>query len=287
MERPHISPTDEVISGGFVTWGRQPLSRDCIRVVNWNAERGLQFPAILDFLRATEADLILLQEVDLNARRTKYRDVARELARSLHLNYVFGKEFQELGSGSGLSPAYHGLATLSPWPLSNGQIIRFERQSSFWKPRWYVPQIVLFQRRLGGRIALVTEALIHGRSFLTYNLHLESQGRDVLRLQQLREALGDAIRHRESSLVIVGGDFNLNAGDGDVAQMLHNAGFHDAVRLPGFPTTPARAPFKRARCIDWIYASDGLRSEGQVHDTVRASDHHPVSATFKICRRHD
>ncbi len=275
---------DDVIAGGFRTVRTGPWSRDYVRVVNWNIERGLQFPGILDFLRAAEADLILLQEVDLNARRTQHRDVARELAGSLHLNYVFGKEFLELGAGSGRSPAHHGQATLSPWPLSNGRIIRFEHQSNFWKPHWYVPQTEFSQRRLGGRIALVAEALIQGRRLVTYNLHLESQGKDVLRLQQLRQALEDARRHMASSLVIVGGDFNLDAGNADAARTLHNAGFRDAIRLPGFPTTPARPPFKRGRSMDWIYASDGVRSEGQVHDTIRASDHYPVSATFEISR---
>jgi len=107
---------DEVICGRFGIGSGQPWSRDYIRVVNWNIERGLQFPAIRDFLRSAEADLILLPEVDLNVRRTQYVDVTYELARSLRLNYVFGKEFQELRAGC-VSPAYHGLATLSPWPI--------------------------------------------------------------------------------------------------------------------------------------------------------------------------
>jgi endonuclease/exonuclease/phosphatase family metal-dependent hydrolase len=270
---------EEVISGGFAAGREQPWSRDYVRVVSWNVERGLRFSAILDFLRSVEADLILLQEVDLKARRTHHRDVARELARSLQLNYVFGKEFLELGGGSGRSPAQHGQATLSPWPLSNGRIIRFEHQSNFWKPRWYVPQIELFQRRLGGRIALVTEAMVYKQRLVTYNLHLESKGNDALRLQQLRETLKDAGRHTASSVVIVGGDLNLDAGNGAVAAALHGAGFHDSVRLPEIATT-TRLPFQRARCIDWIYVSEGVGTDGQIHNTIRVSDHYPVSATL-------
>ncbi len=85
---------DEVISGTFGSGRGQPWSRDYVRVVSWNIERGLQFSAILDFLGSTEADLILLQEVDLNVRRTQYLDVTNELARSLRLNYVFGRSFR-------------------------------------------------------------------------------------------------------------------------------------------------------------------------------------------------
>jgi endonuclease/exonuclease/phosphatase family metal-dependent hydrolase len=282
MECPNVSSMDEVISGGFTIEQGGPWSRGYVRVVSWNIERGLQFSAILEFLRGAEADLILLQEVDLNARRTLHRDVASELARSLGLNYVFGIEFQELDAGSEVAPAHHGLATLSPWPLSNGRIIRFHRQSNFWKPHWYVPQAEIFQRRLGGRIALVSEALICRQRFVTYNLHLESRGKDILRVQQLQEAVEDARQHMNCSLVVLGGDFNLNAGNSDPAATLRRAGFRDAVQRPELPTTAARLPFQRGRSIDWIYVSDGIRSEGRVHNSIRASDHHPVSATFAI-----
>ena len=116
-----------------------------------------------------------------------YRDVASELAHALNLNYVFGVEFQELSEGTRARPAYHGMATLSPWPLSKPRIIRFRDQSTFWRPRWYVPDLPVFQRRIGGRIALVAEATVYGRKVVTYNLHLESRGPDELRLRQLNE----------------------------------------------------------------------------------------------------
>jgi len=226
--------------------------------------------------------LILLQEVDRNARRTNHLDVARELARSLGLNYVFGTEFQELSEGSERWPAHHGLATLSPWPLSKGRIIRFQHQSSFWAPRWYVPQIGFLQRRLGGRIALVSEALIYRQRLASYNVHLESRGKDVLRLQQLQEALDDTEHLAEASLVLIGGDFNLDAGKGGAAAMLQRTGFYDAVRLPDIGTTAPRAPFHHSRPIDGIYISGAVHSEGLVHNRIRASDHYPVSTTFAI-----
>lgn len=277
---------DELISGTFSCGRGQPWSRDYVRVVSWNIERGLQFSAILDFLRSAEADLILLQEVDLNVRRTRHLDVANELARSLRLNYVFGKEFQELSAGCCVSPALHGLATLSPWPILNGRIIRFRRQSNFWKPRWYVPRIELFQRRLGGRISLVADALIDHQRSVTYNLHLESRGKDSLRLGQLSETLEDANRQRESALVIMAGDFNLDTGNHRAAATLRTSRFHDGLGLLEVPTTVSRGLFQRERSIDWICVPDEVRSEGQVHDTVRASDHHPISATFARPWRH-
>lgn len=275
---------NKVINGGFKTDPGQPWSRDYIRIVSWNIERGLRFPAIVDFLSSIEADLILLQEVDRNARRTQHRDVARELARLLGLNYVFGTEFQELSQGSDRCPAHHGLATLSPWPLLNGRIVRFQHQSCFWEPRWYVPSIGLFQRRLGGRIALVSDALIYRERLTSYNLHLESRGKEVLRHQQLREALEDSKRRTDSSLVVLGGDFNLdvNDGDGAAAAMLQGAGLYDAVQLPEVPTTAPGLPLHRARSIDWIYLSGDVHPEGRIHSHIQVSDHYPVSTTFAV-----
>ena len=111
--------------------------------------------AVIDFLSDTSADILILQEADLNARRTHRLNIAEEIARKLQMDYVFGREFQELVQGSKASPAYHGQATLAKWPISNPRLIRFSRQSNFWQPRWFLPRIEPFQERLGGRIALV------------------------------------------------------------------------------------------------------------------------------------
>ena len=257
----------------------RPWSRDFFRILSWNINRGLQFPKILQFLKTIQADLLLLQEVDLNARRTRCRDIASELAHALNLNYVFGLEFQELSEGTPARPAYHGNATLSPWPLAKARIIRFRDQSSFWKPHWYVPNLATFQRRAGGRIALVAEANIYGRKVVTYNLHLESRGADELRVRQLNEVLADSRRYIERPSVVVAGDFNLDARGGDAAKVLGDAGFHNAVGSPGGPTTTAHG-LSHARTIDWIFVADTTDFQGQVHRDIHASDHFPVSATL-------
>jgi len=94
--------------------------------VEWNIERGLQFEMIrlafsnskaflegaeresgeiegerrhtieAQLERLQQSDVIILNEVDLGMRRTEYRDVARDLARSLDMNYAYGVEFVEV-----------------------------------------------------------------------------------------------------------------------------------------------------------------------------------------------
>jgi hypothetical protein len=150
-----------------------------LRVVSWNIERGLNFDLIrlalsdpdafteaalrrgkfdenkqarieqqLRTLR--DADIVVLNEVDLGMKRTDYRDVARDLAQALGMNYVFGVEFLEVDRLDDLGlekiqledPALtqqmredlrpdrsrylglHGSAILSRYPIQNAHIFR-------------------------------------------------------------------------------------------------------------------------------------------------------------------
>ena len=251
-----------------------------IRVVSWNVNRGMQLPRVIEFLDAATADLILLQETDLNARRTHRVNVAREIAQLLQTNYVFGREFQELSQGSRASPAYHGQATLSRWPLSNFRIIRFRRQSNFWRPRWFVPDIEPFQGRIGGRLALVSEASIAGKSVVCYNLHLESKSDDALRCSQLGEVLEDARCYDSDIPIALAGDFNLDVSAGPAASALSRSQFLDVFADQHVPTT--RPSFlEQGRCIDWIFTRGPLRaSQPHVHRSITASDHYPLSVTL-------
>ena|ERR1700761_3669798 len=186
---------NDILAGNFAPGGWQLWPHEVIRVINWNIDRGLRLPEITEFLASQQADILVLQEVDLNARRTHRLNIAEELARKLQMNYVFGREFQELTQGSRTSPAYHGQATLSRWRLASPRVIRFRCQSGFWRPRWFLPRMEPFQERLGGRISLITEVNIAANTLMVYNLHLESRGNDAIRLCQLREVLQDAGRY--------------------------------------------------------------------------------------------
>ena len=270
---------DRILSGSFAPVRFRLWSRDSFRVVDWNIDRGTQLQGILEFIKDAKADVILLQEVDLNAKRTHRLDIAREIARTMQLNFVFGTEFQEITQGSQQSPAYQGQATLSPWPIKNARLIRFRRQTNFWQPHWYLPNIEPFQERHGGRIALVADIELCGQTMTTYNLHLESREDDILRLSQLNEVLVDAGSANKNSATLIAGDLNLNVAEGEAATALERAGFRDGVGLPDVRTRPGRGIFDQGRSIDWIFLSGGLNARhGRIHRDVRASDHFPVSS---------
>jgi endonuclease/exonuclease/phosphatase family metal-dependent hydrolase len=271
----------DIVSGNFAPPRWIVSAPKSLRVVDWNIERGQQLQGVTDFLGGVNADILILQEVDLNARRTHRLNIAETIARKLEMNYVFGREFQELVQGSKDSPAYHGQATLSKWPISKPRLIRFSRQSHFWQPHWFLPNIEPFQERLGGRMALVAQINVAGRKFVTYNLHLESRGSDALRISQLGEVLADATGCDIDCPVIVAGDLNLDVSREPAALTFARAGFQDAVASLRIPTTPVRGLFEGRRPIDWAFIRGPLRaSSGQVHGDIKASDHYPISFTL-------
>ncbi|MFZ1049682.1 MAG: endonuclease/exonuclease/phosphatase family protein [Candidatus Sulfotelmatobacter sp.] len=150
-----------------------------LRVGLWNIERGLNFDltrsALTDpseFLRMTKTqdnisprqkeiiesqlatlqgvDVLVLNEADWGMKRTEYRDIARELATALHMNYAYGVEFVEVDPVFDLDTEqvhltdapqdqrlqqdlqvdrerYHGLhgtAILSRYPIDRARIFR-------------------------------------------------------------------------------------------------------------------------------------------------------------------
>jgi endonuclease/exonuclease/phosphatase family metal-dependent hydrolase len=272
-----MNAMQEIESGNSSVLRWNLFSPDSVRVVSWNIDRGLKLHKVIEFLAGTKPDIILLQEVDVNCRRTHHVNVAREIAQKLAMNYVFGREFQELTQGSNTSPAYHGQATLSRWPLSNCRIIRFQRQSHFWRPHWFLPEIAPFQERLGGRLALVSDANIAGKTIVTYNAHLESRGDDQLRCSQLDEILEDSKRHTSNTAVLLAGDFNMDVSEGPAVGAISRAQFQDAFANHHQPTTPGSF-LEHGRIIDWIFTRGGVRSiKPLVHRSVSASDHYPLS----------
>lgn len=150
-----------------------------LRVGMWNIERGLKFSLIRAALTDTKefesqvsrishtraarreliesqlatlqnVDVLVLNEVDLGMKRTDYRDIARELATALQMNYAYGIEFVEvdpvfdLGTQKVHLPdeqedqllqrdlqvdpqryrSLHGTAILSRYPIRNARIVR-------------------------------------------------------------------------------------------------------------------------------------------------------------------
>jgi endonuclease/exonuclease/phosphatase family metal-dependent hydrolase len=239
-----------------------------LSVVTWNIERGQQYDSILKALRTIDADVLLLQEVDRHVRRTGYRDVARDLAHALDLNWISGGEFQEIGEGRGGRPAITGQAILSKVPITGADVLTFAAQAK-WK--WSINPA---QPRRGGRIALKARTA----GLLLYNVHIESGGNDSLQRRQVAEVLLDEARETAASTipVVIGGDFN--NGPMLRSTMFHSLNVADFTDALGSHETRGPTAFGQRHPIDWIFLKNARGVRGRIVDTKSASDHFPVFA---------
>jgi endonuclease/exonuclease/phosphatase family metal-dependent hydrolase len=104
-----------------------------------------------------------------------------------------------------------------------------------------------------------------------------------MRVTQLAETLSAAARYPASTAVIIAGDMNIDVSRPAPAAAIRQAGFRDAVGLPGAITSARQGPFNPGRSIDAILMHDGRKScGGRIHNRVRASDHYPVSCTVVL-----
>jgi endonuclease/exonuclease/phosphatase family metal-dependent hydrolase len=160
--------------------------------------------------------------------------------------------------------------------------LRFQKQSNFWRPRWFLPEVEPFQERIGGRLALVCETTIAGKRLVTYNLHLESKGDDALRYSQIEETMEDARRYDTSTPIVLAGDLNLDVSREPASTAIGRAEFQDAFANQHVPTTPGSF-LEHGRTIDWVFTRGPIRAgQAQVHCSVSASDHYPQSIKLTI-----
>jgi|SRR5215469_5361969 len=273
----------ELESGSFSTKPSPCVWPIPLRAVNWNINRGLQLDGVIDFLRASSADLILLQETDVNARRTGRRNIPREIAQALRMHYIFGREFEELAQGTPGHPAYHGQTTLSRLPLSNARILRFRDQSTFWRPRWFVPPLASLQRRLGGRMALICELTARGVTLVIYNVHIESRGNDELRIRQLSEMVTDIEQHPADTPLLIAGDFNFDLSRGPAVSLIAGTGTDNPFASLRASRTVPKSRNGKPQGIDWMLTRRALATRPPaIHDSIGASDHFPLSLELRL-----
>lgn len=247
-----------------------------LRVVTWNIDRGSELDKIVAALEHDPADICLLQEVDWGTNRVHRADIGSELAQRLSMNLDYGIEFEELGQEEDHDhPAYIGQATLTRFPVARSRILRFQNQSGFWQPHSWLPsKMPLMQRRLGNRIALVSELSVHGKPLIVYNAHLESRSYGRIQMHQLDEMLADFKAHYPpDTSVILGGDLNTKYLPSIFLHKLEANGFHSATGDRVIRTHAI------AMSLDWIFFRGPMRIEhGQVRQDVKGSDHYPVYA---------
>lgn len=241
---------------------KKAYERPYLRVAHWNITRGFNIDALKmifgsgvsyfyaykknyneevqrKFKKEIETisknDIISLNEVDVGMPRTKYKNIAFEIAKVIGYNYAFATEFIELNPLVTMQTidqdrylGLHGNAILSKYPIKEARVVRlpecykwFDSEVSKRSPLEYARRVgaktifqqeILSEVRRGNRCALVTDIELPGKEIVTVvSTHLEDRAYPDCRYKQV-EYLFEKIKNITNPLVIAG-DLNTSCTD--------------------------------------------------------------------------
>lgn len=247
-----------------------------VRVLVFNIHAGKDaagqpnLEGVAGVIRTTDADVVLLQEVDRGTRRSGSVDQVQRLMDLLNddgrtrYDAAFGRSLDYDGGQYGIAVLVRGSVTTTATealPVQPAQ----ERSGGSYEPR----------------AALIVAASTRIGSLAIVNTHLDASRDEHYRLQESAHILAIMNRITAPGGVVAGGDFNAEPGSRTYQQLLFG-GLRDAWTSCGAGdglTFPADKPTKR---IDYLFLTPGLRcSNAQVLDS-RVSDHRPLLVTIHM-----
>ncbi len=194
-------------------------SKDAYRVVAWNLERGIEFEGQLEALRShpylRSADVYLITETDIGMARSQNRNVARDLARGLGLDYAFAPCYLNLSKGAGVESeadganelGLHGNAILSRYPIHSAWSIPIGNGRDKMRGR---------EKRLGQQVAVAAQIALPGLELTACSVHLDAQSSQAHRGNQMRAVIAGLPEHGPA---VIGGDWNTTTFDSSSAAM--------------------------------------------------------------------
>ncbi len=197
---------DSIETGEFATAGKP--AQPAYRVVAWNLERGIEYEGQLAALRShpylSSADIFLVTETDVGMARSANRNVARDLACELGLDYAFAPCYLNLSKGAGIESevtgnndlGLHGNAILSRYPIRNPRSIALGNGKDKMRGR---------EKRLGQQTAIVAEIEFPDFEITVCSVHLDAQSSQGHRRNQMAAVLEGL---PPSGPTLIGGDWN-------------------------------------------------------------------------------
>ncbi|MDB4893430.1 MAG: hypothetical protein JWL61_5285 [Gemmatimonadetes bacterium] len=255
-----------LVLGGCVGGRTAPApAARIVRVMVYNIHAGKDAPGVdnlvrvAELVRSTNADLVLLQEVDKGTKRSGNVDQPATLAQLSGLNVAFGSALDYDGGK-------YGIAILSRWPILNDTLFHLsvdppqERSGGSHEPRGALRVIV---QSPFGRMAVI-------------NTHLDATATDRWRRQEADSIVSLVTQTRRTEgLVLAGGDFN-STPESAVQVAVRKSGLRDSWSEcnggQGF-TFPDDNPVKR---IDYLFLTGDVRCTSAQVINTRVSDHRPV-----------
>ena len=215
----------------------------------------IDVPGIAKVINNSNADIVGLQEIDVNNERSGMNlDQAAKLAELTEMKFYFSKGIDYKGGA-------YGTAILSKYPISEMETIP-------------LPQEVGTEQRT---LSVLTVDLPENKKVRFGNIHLDYTS-DANALIQAKAIT--AYFEKEELPIILVGDFNVEATS---LTMAHFGRTFTRTCEQGCPNTiPVINPRKT---IDFIMYSDGFGIQTIFHEVIQehyASDHLPVFAKIKM-----
>jgi len=246
---------------------RGDQSGGTLRVMTYNIHYGTGVSGELDLeqiattIRAVNADIIGLQEVDSNfGKRSEFQDQPRLLARYLGMHYVYGESIRVHHLFPGQGTGYYGNMILSRYPIIDAQMLKLP---TTWgaEARTALKAIIATPQ---GQIAV-------------WSTHLGLSHR--ARLEQVRSLL-TAVNAEERPCVILG-DFNAVTGSPEISLMANR--LQDTGELIGNAGgTFYMAASQTMPRIDYIWLDQSLDAISHRVVPSPASDHLAVVADLVV-----
>lgn len=244
-----------------VVAAEEPPAKPRLRVMSYNIHHGegtdgkLDLERIAKVIKDAKVDLVAVQEVDRNTRRTRGVDQAADLARLTGMQGTFGKAMDYSGGE-------YGQAVLSRWPLIEPKTHRLPTTP----PREQ-------------RVALEVKVRPPGLPELTFvGTHLDHVRDETDRVAQARD-LNRLLVRKDAGPTILLGDMNAQPDSQPMRILLEH--WNDTSGKELVPTCPAEKPTIK---IDWILLLKGHRwrvVSSTVIEEKAASDHRPIVAELE------
>lgn len=203
-----------------------PPAPSVVRIMNWNIKFG---GARIDFffdcfgdrvlmserevrdnvknlaaaIRHFDPDVLLLQEVDVDAKRSTYLDQLQYLLDHSALNFgVYASQWRaDFIPSDGLGAMDDGNAILSRWPLRDARRIALPRRGDQSAAESYF----YLQRN----ILVATTDIPGGESLTIVNIHTDAYGKDGTKLEHIARFEEELDRlHAQGARFVAGGDLN-------------------------------------------------------------------------------
>jgi len=237
---------------------------DTLTIVSYNIHHGnppakpdvIDLEAIAKVIADAKADLVALQEVDVDIKRSGNINQAEYLAKKLGMYFYFAKAIDH-GGGD------YGVAVLSKFPIEDQNTLKFSRIEG---------------RKAEDRVlATVAVKLKSGKKIKFASTHLDHVKDEALRLIQISEIEQQA--KNEKKPFIIAGDFNALPTSATIQQL--DKTFTRTCYDCGF-TIPVINP---KNTIDFIAFKQNKKISVLHHEVIQehqASDHLPIVAKIVI-----